>query len=267
MSLDPRPLLDTAIRAARAGAAALAPFRERRNELAIAQKAQHDFVTAADLASEQAIRTVIAAEWPAHRVLGEEGEKLAIDGEEPLWIVDPLDGTTNFIHGLPIWSISIGCAVDGRVVAGAILDPSRGDLYTAARGYGARRGDEPLRVSPRDGLADALIGTGFPFRQLARFERYIDCFREVVRVTAGVRRPGSAALDLAAVAAGHYDGFWEEGLGPWDMAAGSLLIEEAGGVVTDFDGAADFLRTGAIVAGAPAVQRELLEIVARTMGR
>lgn len=266
MSTDPRALLETAIRAAQAGADALRPFEDRRGALAIEQKAQHDFVTEADLASERAIRQVIARDWPAHRVLGEEGERFALDRGEPVWIVDPLDGTTNFIHGLPIWSLSIACWSDGRVLAGAVYDPSRDDLYTAARGHGAFLDGTALHASGRPGLEDALIGTGFPFRKLGRLDLYLACFAEVVRVTAGIRRPGSAALDLAAVAAGRYDGFWEEGLGPWDIAAGSLLIEEAGGVVTDFSGGGAFLESGALVAGSPGVHDALRAIVHRHLG-
>ena len=263
---DPRPLLDTAVRAARAGAAALAPFRAGTRSLDVSQKSLHDFVTAADVASERAVTGVIRAAHPDHRILAEEESKADLRAPGAVWIVDPLDGTTNFIHGFPVFAVSVGCAVDGRVVAGAVYDPSRDELFSGARGHGATLNGTPLRVSGREVFTDALIGTGFPFRKLDRVEQYMGAFRAVMAETAGIRRAGSAALDLAAVAAGRFDGFWEEGLGPWDVAAGSLLIEEAGGIVTDFAGGDTFVATGNVVAGAAAVHARLREIVMQHMG-
>jgi myo-inositol-1(or 4)-monophosphatase len=259
-------LVRTAVDAARAGAAALEPFEARRSEMDVSEKRMHDFVTEADLAAERAIRELIEARHPVHRILGEEGERIDLDDPAPTWIVDPLDGTTNFIHGLPIYAVSIGCAVDGRVVAGAVLDPSRGELFVAERGAGAYVGERRVRVSACETLAGSLLATGFPFRTIERADVYFEGFKEILRIAAGIRRPGSAALDLASVAAGRTDGFWEEGLGPWDIAAGSLLIEEAGGVVTDFVGGGGAIETGAIVAGTPGVHAELREIVHRHLG-
>lgn len=255
--LDPLALQATAIRAARAGAAALRPFVSGDAALEVTPKSEHDFVTAADLAAERAITAEILGAHPEHRVLGEEESRADLFGPGLVWIVDPLDGTTNFIHGYPVFAISVACAERGRALAGAVLDPSRDELFAAARGHGASLNGAPIRVSPRRRLKEGLIGTGFPFRRLHRTEEYLDSFRAVLVDTAGIRRAGSAALDLASVAAGRFDGFWEEGLGPWDIAAGALLIEEAGGVVTDFQGGDRYLETGAIVAGAPGVQEEL----------
>ncbi len=254
---DPTALQETAVRAARAGAAALRPFLPAGASLEVNRKSEHDFVTAADLASERAITAQILHEHSDHRVLAEEERRAELNGPGVVWIVDPLDGTTNFIHGFPVFAVSVACAAEGRVLAGAVLDPTREELFAAARGRGAMLNGAPIHVSPRRRLAEGLIGTGFPFRRLHRTEEYLNSFRAVLADTAGIRRAGSAALDLAAVAAGRFDGFWEEGLGPWDMAAGALLIEEAGGVVTDFQGGDRYLETGAIVAGAPGVQQEL----------
>lgn len=252
--------------AARAGAAALAPWRERDRTLEVAEKGAHDFVTAADHAAQHAIEQALRARYPGHRFLGEEGEQIALDLPEPTWIVDPLDGTTNFIHGYPVFGVSVACAIGGEVVAGAVLDVSRDELFSAARGAGATLGGTPIRVSDRNGLGGCLIATGFPFRRLPRLEHYLATFRSVLPKVAGIRRAGSAALDLAQVACGRFDGFWEEGLGPWDIAAGALLIDEAGGVVTDFVGGRRFLESGAIVAGGPGVHEVLRELVEAGQG-
>ncbi len=253
-------LRESAIVAARAGAAALAPFRTRERELGVSAKAVNDFVTAADLASENAVKTVLAERHPAHALLGEESGGAPL-GDEPTWIIDPLDGTTNFIHDFGVYAVSIACAVRGQVVAGVILDPSRDELFSAARGGGAFLGERRLRVSERAGLDEALIATGFPFRRRERIDAFLAAFRNVFDRAAGIRRAGSAALDLAAVAAGRFDGFWEEGLGAWDIAAGTLLVEEAGGIVTDFAEGKDFLRRGDVVVGPEGVQRELLAAI------
>ncbi len=262
---DPGDLLRTAERAARAGAAALAPHFAARATLAIEEKARHDFGAEADRAAERAIAAAIRADSPGAAILAEEEERAALDAPGPLWIVDPLDGTTNFLHGFPVYAISVACAAGGALQAGVVLDPSRGELFAAARGRGATLDGRPIAVSARPGLRRALVGTGFPFRRLERLELYLAAFREVVVETAGVRRAGSAAIDLAYVACGRLDGFWEEGLGPWDLAAGALLIEEAGGVVTDFRGGGAVLARGDIVAGPAALHAELLALVQRTM--
>lgn len=255
-------LVEVAIRAARAGALALAPFRGGEAALEVTEKATHDFVTAADLASERAVVGTIREACPDHAILAEEERAAELGTPGPLWIIDPLDGTTNFIHGVPVFAVSVACAIDGRVAAAAVYDPSRDELFAAGRGRGATLNGRPIRVSDRARFQDALIGTGFPFRQQHRIDRYLASFRAVVADTAGIRRAGSAALDLCFVAAGRFDGFWEEGLGPWDMAAGALLIEEAGGIVTDMRGGGRYLETGAIVAGSPAVHPVLHGLVA-----
>jgi myo-inositol-1(or 4)-monophosphatase len=263
----PTELLDTAVRAARAGATALAPFLAGSAPIDVSEKSRHDFVTAADIAVERAVAAEILRSHPGHRILGEEEAHADLSLPGPVWIVDPLDGTTNFIHGYPVFAVSVGCAESGRVLAGAVFDPSRNELFVGARGHGAEVNGRRLCVSARRTIHDALIGTGFPFRQLERVDAYLATLRDVIEVTAGVRRPGSASLDLCAVAAGRYDGFWEQGLKPWDMAAASVMIEEAGGTVTDFHGdGAGWLEGGDVVTGAPGVHEELLAIVARHLG-
>jgi len=275
----PAHLAATAIRAVIAGADALAPFLGEGCALEVGEKGTNDFVTAADLASERAIREAIRGVHPGHGILGEEEAGAALDAPGPTWIVDPLDGTTNFIHGFPPFAVAAGCAIAGRVVAAAIAAPALGDLWWGARGAGAyaaplataRRvppeslargaGGRRLRTTDRAGLAGALVATGFPFRRLEHLEGYLVQFRAVLRVAAGIRRCGSACLDLAWVASGRLDGFWEEGLGPWDLAAGSLLVEEAGGVVTDISGGPAFLARGDVVAAGPGVHGELLAAV------
>ena len=274
-----RDLATTAIRAVLAGADALAPFLADERPLAVDEKGRNDFVTAADLASERAIRQTILGAHPGHGILGEEEAGAALDAGGPTWIVDPLDGTTNFIHGFPPFAVAAGCAIEGRVIAAAIVAPALGEIWWGARGSGAyatdlgtarrvspeslARGEtgRRLRVAGRSGLPGALVATGFPFRRLEHLEDYLVQFRSVLRVAAGIRRCGSACLDLAWVASGRLDGFWEEGLGPWDLAAGSLLVEEAGGIVTDLAGGGAFLARGEVVAAPPGVHPELLAAI------
>ncbi|HNX19603.1 MAG TPA: inositol monophosphatase family protein, partial [Acidobacteriota bacterium] len=197
-------LRGTAEAAAAAGAAALRPFLDGRRALDVSPKSRHDFVTAADVASERAVAAAIRAAHPDHRILGEEESRASLDDPGFVWIVDPLDGTTNFIHGYPVFAVSVAVARDGEVVAGVVVDVPRGEVYAAARGEGATQGGTPIRVSSRPGIADALIGTGFPFRKQDRLDKYLASFRAVVADTAGIRRAGSAALDLCAVAAGRF---------------------------------------------------------------
>jgi myo-inositol-1(or 4)-monophosphatase len=261
---DLASLRAVAVEAAWAGSRALEPFVRDRVVLEVETKSANDFVTRADLASERAISEVIRSRFPKHRILGEEeegGESLG--GEVPLWVVDPLDGTTNFIRGFPMYAVSVACTLEGRPVAGAVLDVARNELFEASRGGGCSCSGRALRVSGRAGLEGALIATGFPFRRRHRTEAFLASFRSVFSRVADVRRAGAAALDLASVAAGRLDGFWEEGLGPWDIAAGGLLVEEAGGVVSDFRGGGDHLRTGAVVAAGPGVHGPLRELIGR----
>jgi myo-inositol-1(or 4)-monophosphatase len=221
-------------------------------------KGTHDFVTEVDRAAEQIIREVLLAAEPESRIIGEELSPDLHTGEL-VWVVDPLDGTTNFLHGFPQWAISIAAVVDGTLEAGVVLHVPRNQLYTASRGGGAWRGEQRIVVSAIEDPAFALIGTGFPFKDPSQLTSYLGQFSRVAAQTSGIRRAGSAALDLADVAQGRFDGFWEQRLAPWDFAAGVLLIREAGGVVTDLAGRDLGIEHTSVVAGNPAVHRWLLE--------
>ncbi len=255
-------LLETAITAARAGADVLQRYF-RRDGLQVSRKGQNDFVTEADKASEAAVLAEIQRSFPGHRILAEEGGAADLNREsEHEWLVDPLDGTTNFLQGLPVWCVSVACRRGDQVVAGVVLDPEGGNLFAAARGQGATWNGRPMSVSPHPGLDGAFLATGYPFRALSTLDVYLDIFRDVFRRSKAIRRCGSAALDLAYTAAGVYDGFFEFRLSPWDIGAGIVLIEEAGGAVTDLDGEKGYFRSGNVVAGAKGVQRELREVAA-----
>jgi myo-inositol-1(or 4)-monophosphatase len=223
-------------------------------------KGSRDFVTEVDRAAERIIADVLLAAEPGSRIVGEELSPDVVS-EGLVWIVDPLDGTTNFLHDFPSYAVSIAAAVDGALEAAVVLQVPRQECYTAARGAGTWRGDHRLSVSPITDPAFALIGTGFPFKDTSSLGEYLSQFARVAAQTSGIRRPGSAALDLADVAAGRFDGFWEQRLSAWDLAAGALLVREAGGVVTDFSGRAIGAEHTAVVAGNPAIHAWLLEIV------
>jgi myo-inositol-1(or 4)-monophosphatase len=221
-------------------------------------KGLHDFVTEVDRAAEQLIHDTLLAGGPAARVVGEElSPELITAGL--VWVVDPLDGTTNFLHGYPAFAVSIAAAVDGVLEAGVVYDIPRDQIFRAARGSGAWCGERPLRVSPITAPGQALIGTGFPFKDLTRMGEYQRQFAGVAARTAGIRRAGSAAIDLADVAAGRFEGFWEQHLSAWDIAAGTLLIREAGGTVTDYEGRDLGIGHGPVVAGNPSIHQWLLE--------
>jgi myo-inositol-1(or 4)-monophosphatase len=223
-------------------------------------KGSRDFVTEVDRTAEGIVAEVLLAAEPGSRIVGEElSPDLATGGL--VWIVDPLDGTTNFLHDFPSYSVSVAAAVDGIVEAGVIVHVPRRETYFASRGGGAWQGERRLAVSSITDPAFALIGTGFPFKETARLEEYLRGFSRVAAETSGIRRPGSAALDLADVAAGRFDGFWEQYLSAWDIAAGTLLVREAGGVVTDYAGREIGVEHTALVAGNPAVHRWLRGIV------
>lgn len=255
--MSERPLL-VAVRAARAGARVLrARFRKLRPS-EMHRKGSSDWVTAVDHASEKTILQVIRRAFPEHSIRAEESGLCRRQGPWE-WMVDPLDGTVNYMHGFPVFAVSIAVARGGVLQAGVILDPVRRELFTAERGKGAYLNGRRIRVSGRPRLEDAMLGTGFPFRTKEQLDLYLESFRSVFQVTGWVRRPGSAAMDLAYTACGRMDGFWEMGLSCWDMAAGVLLIEEAGGIVTDFFGGRDYLTNGTILAGTPGVQRPLLK--------
>jgi myo-inositol-1(or 4)-monophosphatase len=258
-------VLEAAIAASRAGGEILLRSWRDLPSGSVREKRQNDFVTAADRESEDRILAEIRARFPEDGFLAEEGggDPAAAASARRTWIVDPLDGTSNFIAGFPFWSISIAAREEGEIVAGVVWDPLRGELYAAERGAGAFRNGQRLRVSPRPGLAGAFLATGFPFRSRDKIDVYLALFRELFLQARAVRRAGSAALDLANVAAGVFDGFFEFRLSPWDIAAGALLIEEAGGEMTDFEGGDDFWRRGNIVAGSPGVAAEIRRVALR----
>ncbi|MDQ2670197.1 MAG: inositol monophosphatase [Gemmatimonadota bacterium] len=231
---------------------------ERPTPSTWAAKGRHDFVTEVDRGAERIITEVLLAAEPGGRIMGEElSPDAATDGL--VWIVDPLDGTTNFLHDYPAYAVAIAAALDGELLAGAVLDVPRQRLFHACRGGGAWEGDRRLAVSTIEDPSLALIGTGFPFKHLERLDEYQAQFARVMRATSGIRRAGAAALDLADVAAGRFEAFWELVLAPWDIAAGALLVREAGGVVTDLEGNDPGLRHTAIVAGNPVMHAWLLE--------
>ena len=254
-------LLEGAVAAAEAGAGRLAD-RFRQGGLEASWKGKNDIVTLADHESEEAILGEIRRRYPEHSILAEEGG--ATGGQADYqWIVDPLDGTSNFLQGLPVWGVSVACRQGDELVAGVILDPQGGNRFAAALGAGASWNGAPMRVSERPGLAGGFVATGYPFRSKATLDLYLAAFREVFQHVRSIRRCGSAAVDLAYTAAGVYDGFFEFRLSVWDIAAGALLIREAGGVITDLDGGGRFLETGSVIAGGLAVHPELLAAVGR----
>ena len=253
------PMLNIAVRAARSAGNIIVRNLDRLDTLTVQTKDRNDFVSEVDRQAEQEIIGILRKAYPHHGVLAEEsGEQ---NGNDYLWIIDPLDGTTNYLHGFPQFSVSIGLQHKGRLEQGVVYDPLRQELFTATRGAGAMLNDRRIRVTSRRSLDGALLGTGFPFKSQQHLDAYLDMFRALFPRTAGIRRPGSAALDLAYVAAGRLDGFWEIGLSIWDMAAGVLLIQEAGGLSSDFVGGHDYLKSGNLVAGNPKVFAEILKAI------
>ena len=253
------PTLNIAIRAARSAGNVIIRNLDRLDGLAIHTKDRNDFVTEVDQKAEQEIIYTLRKAFPDHGILAEESGLR--EGNDYQWIIDPLDGTTNFLHGFPQFAVSIALRHKGRLEHGVVYDPLRQELFTATRGAGAMLNDRRLRVTKRNSLDGALLGTGFPFKSQQHLETYLDMFRALFPNTAGIRRPGSAALDLAYVAAGRLDGFWEIGLNIWDMAAGVLLIQEAGGISSDFLGGHNHLESGNLVAGNPKVFTEILKTI------
>jgi myo-inositol-1(or 4)-monophosphatase len=255
-------MLNIAIKAARAAGSIINRASLDLDLLKIDSKGPNDFVTEVDRAAEQAVIETLLQAYPGHGILAEEsGREHGAKDSEFVWIIDPLDGTTNFIHGLPVFAVSIALAHRGQVQQAVVYDPSRNDLFYASKGRGAFLNDRRLRVSRRTRLSDALIGTGFPFRKGDNFRRYMKMFEEVMQACAGLRRPGAAALDLCYVAAGWYDGFFETGLSPWDVAAGSLIITEAGGLIGNFTGESDYLYQREVVAGSPKIYGQLVQML------
>jgi myo-inositol-1(or 4)-monophosphatase len=255
-------LLQTAIAAAHAGSRIVSRYF-RDASLEVRRKGENDFVTQADKESEAAVLAEIRKRFPEHRILAEEGGGAGQGSGDYEWLVDPLDGTTNFMQGLPVYAVSVACRKGDELLVGVIEDPEGNNLFTATRGGGAFWNERPMAATPRESLTGAFLATGYPFRALPTLDLYLGIFRDVFHHAKAIRRCGSAALDLAYTAAGVYDGFFEFRLSPWDIGAGILLVREAGGVVTDLDGGEGFFASGNIVAGGPAVQRDLLEIVRR----
>ena len=240
-------MLNTAVKAARKAGSIINRASFDVDKLTVRRKQQNDFVSEVDHAAEEAIISVLKEAYPDHGFLGEESGYHDKEAEF-LWVIDPLDGTTNFLHGLPQYCVSIGLLHKGIPTQAVVFDPNRNELFTATKGVGAYLNDRRIRVSRTDKIEDTLVGTGFPFREIVNVDDYLRMLRNVMKTCSGVRRPGAAALDLAWVACGRIDAFWEMGLSPWDMAAGALLIREAGGLVADLNGEEKFLDSGRIVA-------------------
>ena len=257
------PMLNVALRAARKASEILDKMTRHGKPLTIESKGQNDYVTEVDQALEKEIVYHLRKAYPDHTIHGEEGGIIEGNNSDYEWLIDPLDGTTNFIHGVPHFAISIGCLYKGQLQHAIVLDPVKREEFTASRGRGAYLNDHRLRVTSHGGLEGALIATGIPFSGFAydNIRSYLACLEEVAGKTAGIRRIGAAALDLAYVAAGRFDGFWEMNLKPWDMAAGILLIQEAGGLVSDFSGGNKIMASGNVVAATPKVFKPLLQIV------
>jgi myo-inositol-1(or 4)-monophosphatase len=253
-------LVNIAVRAARAAGEVIIRSLNRLESLTITSKGRNDYVSEVDHAAEAEIIKLIRKNYPNHAFLAEESGSTG--QSDTVWIIDPLDGTTNFLHGFPTFAVSIACQIRGRLEHGVIYDPISQEIFHTTRGGGAHLDNRRIRVSKQRGLEGSLIGTGFPYRANAKYmDSYLAMLRAVMENTAGVRRPGSAALDLAYVAAGRTDAFWEIGLAPWDTAAGTLLIQEAGGRIGTLTGA-EYTQGGNILAGSPKVYEALLELLA-----
>ncbi|MFZ2160681.1 MAG: inositol monophosphatase family protein [Sideroxyarcus sp.] len=253
------PMLNIAVKAARRAGNLIHRAADNLDHLTVTKKSHADYVSEVDRAAERIIIESLLEAYPSHAILAEES---GAQGEsEYLWIIDPLDGTTNFLHGVPQYAVSIALQHNGVLTQAVIYDPTKNDLFTATRGRGAFRNDKRLRVSKRKEMADSLIGTGFPYTRFEHKDAYMAIFTDVMQKSAGLRRPGAASLDLAWTAAGRFDGFFETGLKPWDMAAGVLLITEAGGMVSDLHGSDTYLKSGHICAGNPDIHAQLLNII------
>jgi myo-inositol-1(or 4)-monophosphatase len=252
-------MINIAIRAARSAGNILLRYFEHTETLTITEKSKNEFVSEVDRAAEEAIIEVLRKAYPDHSILGEETG--SHKGNEYQWVIDPLDGTTNYLHGHPQFSVSIALKHKGQLEHGIVYDPLREEMYSATKGSGAFINDRRIRVTQRKGLEGALIGTGFPYRDQSQLDTYLAMLRDMIKDTAGIRRPGSAALDFAYVAAGRLDGFWELGLSEWDFAAGALLVKEAGGTVTDISGGERFLESGNVIAGGLKTHAAMLQLI------
>ena len=255
------PMLNIAVKAARRAGAIINRASQDIGTLTIKSKNFNDFVSEVDVAAERAIIDTLKDAYPSHGFLGEESGSTSHQSDF-IWIIDPLDGTTNFLHNFPQYCVSIALQHKGEITQAVIYEPNRNDLYTATKGRGAFLNDKRIRVSKCDKLQEALIGTGFPFRDFKYLDDYLQIFKSMIQKTTGIRRAGSAALDLAYVASGALDGFWEIGLSPWDIAAGGLLIQEAGGIVTDLSGQTGWLESGNILVASPKIHDDMQAIIA-----
>lgn len=253
------PILNVAIKAAREAGKIINRASHDVGSLKVHVKDVNDFVSEVDRAAEETIINILKDAYPTHGFFGEESGKTNADADN-IWIIDPLDGTTNFLHNFPAYCVSIALQEKGVLTQAVIYDPVHNDLFTATKGAGAFLNDKRIRVTNRNKLQECLISTGFPFKDFSYFDTYLGIFKDMARKTSGLRRPGSAALDLAYVAAGFSDGFFEINLSAWDIAAGALIVQEAGGIVGDFEGNESWLDTGHIVAGNPKVFAQMLQV-------
>lgn len=259
-----QPLLNIAVRAARTAGEFIVRNLDRLDTIAIEEKGRNDLVSEVDRGAEERIVDIILKAYPGHAILGEEsGHRAGAPDSEFEWIIDPLDGTMNFLHGLPHFCVSIAVRERGQIGQGVVFDPIRQEMFTASRGGGAQVEGRRMRVNARRELRGALLASGFPFREIPNLDQHLAALGRITPKCAGLRRTGSAALDLAYVAAGRFDGFWEWGLQPWDCAAGALMVREAGGMVTDESGAQGFLESGNIVAASPRVHAALMPLLRR----
>ncbi|MFC0117604.1 inositol-1-monophosphatase [Pseudoalteromonas xiamenensis] len=263
------PMLNIAVRAARNAGKVILRACEDLSKVEASQKGSNDFVTNVDKDAEAVIRETILKAYPNHSIVGEELGQIEGTDADYLWVIDPLDGTTNFIKGIPHFAVSIALKVKGRVEQAVVYDPVRSELFTASRGQGAQLNSKRLRVSNANDLSGTVLATGFPFKNKHHMDAYLDAFKALFVHTADIRRAGSAALDMAYVAAGRVDGFYEIGLKPWDTAAGELLVKEAGGMITDFAGGANYNRSGNIICGAPklcqAIVKEIRPVLTESL--
>ena len=253
------PMLNIAIRAARAAGDAIVREIDRVGDISVDLKGRNDFVTEVDKRAEKIIISTIQNSYPDHAFLGEESGR---SGEsEFIWIIDPLDGTTNFLHGFPHFAVSIALEHRGRLDQAVIYDPLKQELFTASKGKGATLNNKKIRVSAQHKLEGALLGTGFPFRDGAELDQFLASFKALYPKVAGIRRAGAAALDLAYVACGRLDGFWEYNLKPWDIAAGALLVQEAGGINSELSGGTDYMDNGNIISANPKMMKAMLQLL------
>ncbi|MEZ5537354.1 MAG: inositol monophosphatase family protein [Thiolinea sp.] len=253
------PMLNVATRTARQAGDIIRRYSDKVENLRIHHKEENDFVTEVDRQAEQTIITALRKAYPDHAILGEESGSHGDNQAEYQWVIDPLDGTTNFLYGIPHFAVSIGLKQRGRLLLGVVYDPMKDELFAAARGDGATLNNRKIRVSDKVSLHNALLGTGIAFRKDQDLNLSLESMKVLLPGTAGVRRPGSAALDLAYVAAGRFDGFWEFGLKEWDIAAGALIVQEAGGLIGDLSGGNTHLQTGDMLAANPKIFREMVQ--------